>query len=766
NYATTFTENGGAVAVADADIAISDVDNTNLVSATITLTNAQASDVLAVAGVLPGGILSSIVGNVVTLSGSATLAQYQAAIQQVTFSNTSDNPNTTPRTITVVVNDGAAASNTATTTVTVVAVNDPPVNTEPGLQTVNEDTNLAISGLSVNDLDGNLATTQLTVANGTLNITLSGGASISAGLNGSASLTISGTQADINATLTSLIYRGVADYNGPDTLTVLSTDAAGLTDTDVVNITVNPVNDAPVNTVPGAQAVNEDTALAIAGVSVIDVDGNLATTQLTVTNGNVTVNLAGGATISSGLNGSGTLTLSGTQAQINAALATISYQGNLNYNGPATLTVLSTDAAGVPLSDTDVVNITVNPVNDPPVNTVPGLQTVNEDTNLAISGLSVNDLDGNLATTQLTVANGTLNITLSGGASISAGLNGSASLTISGTQADINATLTSLIYRGVADYNGPDTLTVLSTDAAGLTDTDVVNITVNPVNDPPVLDLDANNSTGAAGANYTGAYTEGGAAVAIADVDSSVTDLDNANVVSAVITLTNAVAGDVLSVLGVLPAGIVANLVGNVLTLSGSATLASYETAIEQVRFANSGDNPGNTARVINVVVNDGTGNSNTAVATISVTPLNDAPTLDLDGNDSSGAAGNNYATTFTEGGAAVSVGDADVAIVDPDNTNLVSATITLTNAQAADVLAVAGVLPGGILSSIVGNVVTLTGSATLAQYQAAIAQVTFSNTSDNPNTTPRTITVVVNDGAANSAAATTTVTVVPVNDP
>ena len=50
------------------------------------------------------------------------------------------------------------------------------------------------------------------------------------------------------------------------------------TDTDTVAITVTAVNDAPVNTVPGAQTVNEDTALSIAGVSVPDVDGNLATT--------------------------------------------------------------------------------------------------------------------------------------------------------------------------------------------------------------------------------------------------------------------------------------------------------------------------------------------------------------------------------------------------------------------------------------------------------------------------------------------------------
>src|SRR6185503_7489817 len=204
--------------------------------------------------------------------------------------------------------------------------------------------------------------------------------------------TLSGTQAQINAALASISYLGNTNFNGSDTLTVLSTDSNGATDSDTVAITVNSVNDVPVNTVPGAQTVNEDTALSLSGISVTDVDGNLSTTRLTVTNGTVNVSLAGGASISAGANNSTTLTLSGTQAQINAALASLSYQGNLNFNGSDTLTVLSTDANGA--TDSDTVAITVNSVNDVPVNTVPGAQTVNEDTSLSIAGISVNDVDG------------------------------------------------------------------------------------------------------------------------------------------------------------------------------------------------------------------------------------------------------------------------------------------------------------------------------------------------------------------------------------
>src|SRR5206468_1447604 len=152
-----------------------------------------------------------------------------------------------------------------------------------------------------------------------------------AGGNGTATLTLSGSQADINTTLASLSYQGTLNYNGPDTLTVTSRDSNAVTDVDTVAITVNPVNNAPVNTVPGAQVVNEDTALAVGGIRVTDVDGNLSTVQLAVANGTVTVTLSGTATITAGASGTATLTLSGSQVDINATLASLAYQGTLNY---------------------------------------------------------------------------------------------------------------------------------------------------------------------------------------------------------------------------------------------------------------------------------------------------------------------------------------------------------------------------------------------------------------------------------------------------
>ncbi|MBI3099518.1 MAG: DUF11 domain-containing protein [Planctomycetes bacterium] len=103
-----------------------------------------------------------------------------------------------------------------------------------------------------------------------LNVTLSGAATISAGANDSATLTISGTEADINATLASLKYTSSIGTLA-DTLTVLSTDGTALTDTDPVAITVsNAANLVTVKTLQSADATPNE--------------GDSVTFRITVTN--------------------------------------------------------------------------------------------------------------------------------------------------------------------------------------------------------------------------------------------------------------------------------------------------------------------------------------------------------------------------------------------------------------------------------------------------------------------------------------------------
>nr|WP_256573988.1 immunoglobulin-like domain-containing protein [Pseudomonas sp. R9(2017)] len=144
------------------------------------------------------------------------------------------------------------------------------------------------------------------------------------------------------------------------------------------------------------------------------------------------------------------------------------------------------------------------------------------------------------------------------------------------------------------------------------------------------------------------------------------------------------------------------------------------------------------------------------------------APVLDLDANDSSGKTGADFQTTFTENGSGNSISDLDISITDFDSTQMAGATVTLTNAQAGDALNLGSSVNGITITSSVtaGKVVlTLTGNASLADYMQAIKNITFVNTSEDPSTTPRIITVTVTDGVNVSNTATTTVNVVAVND-
>ncbi|MFK3816245.1 immunoglobulin-like domain-containing protein, partial [Pseudomonas sp. NPDC089407] len=159
-----------------------------------------------------------------------------------------------------------------------------------------------------------------------------------------------------------------------------------------------------------------------------------------------------------------------------------------------------------------------------------------------------------------------------------------------------------------------------------------------------------------------------------------------------------------------------------------------------------------------------------TSAGSVTTQIFEPAPVLDLDGNDSSGKTGADYQTTFTENqpGSGVSIGDVDVTITDFDSSQLTGATVTLTNRQPGDALNLGNSVNGIVINanSTEGKVVlTLSGTASLADYIQAIKNITFINSSEDPSTTPRVITVTVTDGVNTSNTATTTVNVIAVND-
>ena len=364
--------------------AVVDADNDTL-KMTVHVSHGQLTPTQAIADAIANHTLTAIDGDgsdgtlVVSGSPDALTAAINAG---VIF--TPDHDYNGPAALDVTVDDGKAAPTSASVSINITPVNDAPTVASPIVdQGVTKGTQFTfpLPANTFNDVDGDALV---------YGATLSTGAALPGWLHfDAATQTFSGTP-------------GNSDV-GTITVKVTATDPSNASASDSFDIIVSNSNTAPVNTVSGPQTVNEDTALAFTSgngnaISVDDVDGNLASTQLSVLHGTLAV-AAGGAGISG--NNSATLTLSGTEAQINATLATLSYQGGLNFNGSDTLTVKSTDGAAA--TDTDTVAIQVTPVNDAPVNTVSGPQTVNEDTHWplpAVRQISVDDVDGNLASTK------------------------------------------------------------------------------------------------------------------------------------------------------------------------------------------------------------------------------------------------------------------------------------------------------------------------------------------------------------------------------
>lgn len=134
--ARSYTEQASPVILND-DLILSDVDNANLVGATVTISSGYtADDTLAFTAA--DGITGSFSQPTLTLSGTATVAQYQTALRSVTFYSSSDNPTATSssRTFTWQVDDGTTVdvtnlSDPATSTLTIIPVNDAPTFDKP-----------------------------------------------------------------------------------------------------------------------------------------------------------------------------------------------------------------------------------------------------------------------------------------------------------------------------------------------------------------------------------------------------------------------------------------------------------------------------------------------------------------------------------------------------------------------------------------------------------------------------------------------------------
>ena len=250
-------------------------------------------------------------------------------------------------------------------------------------------------------------------------------------------------------------------------------------DTDMVSITVTAVNDAPINTVPGAQTTLEDNALVFSGskqISVNDSDiaetsGGKFTVSLTVLHGTLQLSSLTGLTITGGADNTATVTFRGLPGDVNAALNGLIYTPVSNNITTDTLTINTGDegntGAGGVKSDTDMVSIAITPVNDLPVITEGASisRTISEDgipTSFSLT-LNATDVDGD-----------TLTWSISSGAS-----HGTAGASGEGTSKAIS-------YTPDTNSNGTDSFVVQVSDGHGGVDTILVNVNIDAYNDAPV----------------------------------------------------------------------------------------------------------------------------------------------------------------------------------------------------------------------------------------------------------------------------------------
>jgi VCBS repeat-containing protein len=494
---------------------------------------------------------------------------------------------------------------------------------------------------------------------------------------------------------------------------------------------------------PNASAINALSANATDTFIFSVSDGSLSTTTgftVNIIGVNDTPIITSATTASFAENGTGTAytatasdvdagttltySIAGTDAalfNINSSTGAVTFKNSPNFESPADagannvydITVSASD--GSLSSAAQAVAITVtNVVESTPVLTSVTINlTEGETKTLAASNFVASDLEGttNFTFTVSSVAAGIFQLTSNPGQAIT-----------SFTTSQLNAGVVQFAQDG---GEAPPSYLVTASNGSSTSNIRPVVAVMSNVNDAPVL----------VAASLTVAE---GQTVAISSANFNVTDSDN-------VTFTYTVSG-------------VSNGRFQLSSNPGQA-ISSFSTAQLNAGLVQFVHNGGEAAPAYSVQVSDGSLNSNTAAAAISFTNVNDAAVV---------TAGNSIG--YTENGSPAVI-DGSITVSDADSANLSGATVAISAGRTAGDLL--GFTPqNGISGSYdtATGVLTLSGSSSVANYQAALRSITYSSSSDTPTAiaNSRTISWQVNDGAtANnvSAIATSTIVITPLND-
>ncbi|MBE4091705.1 tandem-95 repeat protein [Vibrio parahaemolyticus] len=247
-----------------------------------------------------------------------------------------------------------------------------------------------------------------------------------------------------------LVFTPAENFNGDAEITYTVTDGE-LTDEAKVTVTVNPVNDAPTIKVDAVESITEDavsTDTVIATLEVADTD--TPEDQLTVSLEN---------------NSNGYFVLVGDEVKLTQAGVDAVNNDELNLKD---LTISASVSDGVNPTANDSDSLIVNRVNDAPV-AKDDIATTQEDTAVTIDVLpNDSDVDGDKLSIQ--------------------------SASVPEAQGKVEIVDGKLVFTPAENFHGDAEITYTLTDGA-LTDQATVNVTVNAVNDTPVVESNLADQT-------------------------------------------------------------------------------------------------------------------------------------------------------------------------------------------------------------------------------------------------------------------------------
>jgi Tol biopolymer transport system component/Ca2+-binding RTX toxin-like protein len=547
------------------------------------------------------------------------------------------------------------------------------------------------------------------------------------------------TTADLNANHVRFVHDGGEDA---PTFSLQANDGAGsnsLSNVIAGSVTFTHVNDAPEVTVPATHynaTEQTDLSLRNAGLSISDADGNGSTETVTLAVGEGILTIAAGDSGVSNIsgNGTGSVTFSGSVAQINALLnsstGSIVYNDGTDTPGASTKLTLTAHDNGNSGEGGDQVGIAsatidITAVDDAPVirGGDPRSLSVAENTT-TVGTVVTDDPDGPSLTYSLVIGSGSPD---------------ASKFTIdsaNGALSFVNAP--DFGYPTDSDHDNIYTVEVRVSDGT-LSDTQTLLVQVTDVNDSaPVI---TTNSSQSVAENHT--------------------------------FVTHLSAFDVDGVGG-----------PTVLSIADGSDGSLFEIVDGNLRFKAAPDfehpSDANENNIYSVTVNASDGlNSSAKTFSVHVTNVNEAPVL----------APNTNAVTYVENAARLALMSAG-SVTDPDNPSNFddgSISVTLNGAVSGDelVLATGGHLSlsgssvrfdGTTIGTISGNhsthlTVEFNSNATDAKVETVLKALSFDSTSDNPTNADRTATVTFNDGSndgsgpALSDSSTVTIHVTPVND-